>query len=84
MHDFHLANQILKIVLEYAKKYKLKEINLIKIELGEMIEHGERILPENLKYNFQLLAKETPAQKAKLEIKLIKKRIWRIKEIEGK
>lgn len=84
MHDFHLANQILKIVLEYAKKYKLKEINLIKIELGEMIEHGEKILPENLKYNFQLLAKETPAQKAKLEIKLIKKRIWRIKEIEGK
>jgi len=83
MHDLHLANQILKIALEYARKNKLSKINSITIELGNIVEHGERILPENLIFNFKLLAKDTIAKDAKLKIIPIEGEIWRLKEIEG-
>lgn len=83
MHDLHLADQILKIALEYAQKNALKKINSIKIELGDIVEHGERILPENLRFNFKMLAKNTPAQEAELIIKPIQGEIWRLIEIEG-
>jgi Zn finger protein HypA/HybF involved in hydrogenase expression len=84
MHDLHLANQILKIALEYANKNGLSKINSITIELGDIAEHGEKILPENLNFNFKLLAKNTIAQDAELKIIPIKEEAWRLKEIEGK
>jgi Zn finger protein HypA/HybF involved in hydrogenase expression len=84
MHDFHLANEILKITLEAAKKNRLKEISLVKIELGDLTEHGERILPQNLKFNFQLISKDTIAQKAKLIIVPKTGNNWRLVELEGK
>ncbi|MCD5396392.1 MAG: hydrogenase maturation nickel metallochaperone HypA [Candidatus Pacebacteria bacterium] len=83
MHDLHLADKILKTALEYAQKNGLKKITSIKIELGDIVEHGERILPENLEFNFQLLAKNTIAQNAKLKIFSTKGEIWRLLEIEG-
>jgi len=83
MHDLHLADQILKIVLEYAQKNGLKKINSIKIELGDIVEHGERITPENLRFNFNLLSKDTPAQGAELLITPVKGELWRLVEIEG-
>jgi len=83
MHDLHLANQILKIALEYARKNKLSKINSITIELGNIVEHGERILSENLIFNFKLLAKDTIAKDAKLKIIPIEGEVWRLKEIEG-
>ena len=83
MHDFHLADQILKTAVDFAKKNKLKRITVIKIELGEIVEHGERIIPENLKFNFNLLAKNTIAQDAELRIKSIGGDTWRLREIEG-
>ncbi len=83
MHDLHLANQILRIALEYAQKNGLKKINSIKIELGDIVEHGERITPENLRFNFNLLSKDTPAQGAELLIIPVKGELWRLVEIEG-
>ena len=83
MHDLHLANQILKIALEYARKNKLSKINSITIELGNIVEHVERILSENLIFNFKLLAKDTIAKDAKLKIIPIEGEVWRLKEIEG-
>ena len=83
MHDLHLANQILKIALEYARKNKLSKINSITIELGNIVEHGERILSENLIFNLKLLAKDTIAKDAKLKIIPIEGEVWRLKEIEG-
>ena len=68
MHDIHAANAILKIVLAEAKKSNLKKINIITIELGSIIEHGEEINPLNLKFNLRLLAKNTPAEHARIEI----------------
>ncbi len=83
MHDLHLADQILKIALETAKKSGFKKINYLKVELGDFIEHGEKIAPQNLKYNFSLLAKNTPAQNAELIILSVGGQKWKLKEIEG-
>ena len=77
MHDFHLANQIVKIAQEHARKNKLLKINKIVIELGDIIEHGENISPENLKFNINLLL---PCE---VEIKKIKGDKWKLVSISA-
>lgn len=77
MHDFHLANQIIKIAQEHAQKNGLAKINKIVLELGEIVEHGQSISPENLKYNINLLLP------CKVKIKKIKGDEWRLVSIEG-
>lgn len=79
MHDFHLANQIVKLAQDYAAKHNLKKIKKISIELGSIVEHGEVIKPENLKYNINLLLPEVD-----VEIKSIKGDKWKLISIEGK
>lgn len=79
MHDFHLANKIVKLAREYAEKNKLKKINGIFIELGDIIEHDELINPDNLRYNIKLLM---PSIKT-IKIKQIKGDKWKLVSIEG-
>lgn len=84
MHDFYLAKDILDEALKQASRSHLKSIQRLVVSLGDFLEHDEEILPKNLKHNFQLLAKETIAAKARLIIKKInQKSIWRLEEIEG-
>lgn len=78
MHDFHLADQIVKIAKEYAAKNNLSQITEIVIELGDIIEHGEGIKPENLEYNIKLLM---PVESVK--IKKIKGDNWKLVSIDG-
>jgi len=82
MHDFHLADQILKTVLEYAEKNGFKKIKKIELELGSILEHGEYILPENLIFNFNLLSKNTIAENAELNIKKTAGENWKLISIE--
>jgi len=82
MHDWYLANEILKTVLEYAEKNGFKKVSKIEIELGSISEHNEEITPENLFYNFKLLSKNTIAETAELNIKKVKGDSWRLLEIE--
>ena len=82
MHDWYLANEILKTVLEYAQKNGFKKVAKIEIELGSILEHGEYISPENLIYNFKLLSKTTLAESAELEIKKTKGDNWKLISIE--
>ncbi len=79
MHDFHLAQQIIKIAQDHAQKHNLAHIRKIVIELGDIAEHDENIKPENLKYNINLLMPDI-----KVEIKKITGDIWKLKEIKGK
>ncbi|MDD3887392.1 MAG: hydrogenase/urease maturation nickel metallochaperone HypA [Patescibacteria group bacterium] len=84
MHDFHAADNLLKISLSYAQKNKFKKIDKIKIELGKFIEHGQEILADNLKFNIKMLAKGTIAKNS--EIVIIEKRGengYKLIEIEG-
>jgi Zn finger protein HypA/HybF involved in hydrogenase expression len=83
MHDLHFANKILSLTLEEARKNNLKKISRIKIELGEIIEHGQRISPENLEFNLKMLAKGSLAENAKIEIRSVKGEAFRLKEIIG-
>lgn len=90
MHDWHLANEILKTVLEYANKNGFKSVSMVRIELGSLVEHGEEISSENLIHNFKLLSEKTIAKDAKLEIKKVtclpagrKENNWKLLDIEG-
>ena len=83
MHDLHLANKILNLVLEKARKNNLKKISGIKIELGEIIEHGQQITPENLRFNFKMLAKGSIAEGTEIEINSTKKESFVLREIIG-
>lgn len=82
MHDFHLAQQILKTILEYAAKNGLKNISKVGLELGSVIEHGAEILPENLIHNFKLLSEKTIAKNAELKIKKTARGKWKLISIE--
>lgn len=83
MHDLHEANKILKLVLEKAKEAKLKEVKKVVIELGQIIEHGETISAENLKFNLKLLFKGSMAQEALIIVNSAKNNYWKLVEIEG-
>ena len=77
LHDFHLANQIVKIAREHARQNNLSQIKKIMIELGNVIEHDEAIQPDNLAYNINLL------MPCEVEIKTIKGDSWKLIGIEG-
>jgi hypothetical protein len=73
LHDLHLANQIVKIAKERAAGKNIKSISL---ELGDILEHGENITPENLRYNINLLLPDI-----KINIKKISGDFWKLIEI---
>ncbi|MDD5590243.1 MAG: hypothetical protein PHQ47_03685 [Candidatus Portnoybacteria bacterium] len=77
MHDFHLANEIVKIAKEYAKREGLLKISKIVLKLGDIIEHGENISSENLRHNINLL------MPCEVKISKIKGDSWRLVSIEG-
>lgn len=79
MHDLHLAQQIADLAKKEAHKNGLSKIEKIVIGLGNVIEHNEAIVPENLKFNIGLLLPDT-----EVEIHPIDGNIWKLKEIEGK
>ncbi|MFA5188057.1 MAG: hydrogenase/urease maturation nickel metallochaperone HypA [Patescibacteria group bacterium] len=83
MHDLHLANQIMKLILEYAQKNKLKKVTGAVIGLGQITEHGSEIAPENLEFNLKMLAQNTLAEDLNVEIKIIKGDSWVLNEIIG-
>ncbi|MCX6742882.1 MAG: hydrogenase/urease maturation nickel metallochaperone HypA [Candidatus Parcubacteria bacterium] len=83
MHDLHLANQIMKLILEYAQKNKLKKVTGAVIELGQITEHGSEIAPENLEFNLKMLAQKTLAEGLNVVIRKVKGDSWVLKEIEG-
>jgi len=83
MHDLHEANKILKVILDYAQKNNLKKVTKATIDLGIIIEHGEELLPENVRFNIIMLARKTVAEGIEVVINKIKGDSWVLKEIEG-
>lgn len=83
MHDIHAAQSILKTATEYAQKNKLKKINSMVIELGKIIEHDELITPENLKYNIELISKNTIAENCGIIVKRKNNNELKLIEIDG-
>ncbi len=83
MHDLHEADKILKLILEYAGKNKMRKVEKASIELGAVIEHGEEIKAENLEFNIKNLAKGTVADGLEVDIKRGKGEFWKLVSIEG-
>ncbi|MDF1498567.1 MAG: hydrogenase/urease maturation nickel metallochaperone HypA [Patescibacteria group bacterium] len=83
MHDIHAANQILKTALEYAKKNKCKKIDSMTIELGKIVEHDELITPKNLKYNIELISKNTIAEDCEIIVNSKNNKELKLVEIDG-
>ena len=83
MHDFHLADTIYKAIVEESQKNGLKKVIRAEIGLGVIIEHGEEILPENLKFNIKMLAQGGFADGLEIEIGKITGGDWVLKNIEG-
>lgn len=84
MHDLHLANKIYQIVLEQAKNHNFKQVTKIKIELGGVIEHGEKINPYNLRFNIKAFDRGGLLNLAGIEI--VRRKgddYWKLVEITG-
>lgn len=83
MHDFYTAKAVLDKVIQTARRHKLERIQKVEIELGRLEDHGEAITPQNLRFNFKLLAKDTPAEKARLDIKRVRGAFFKVSAVEG-
>lgn len=83
MHDLVAAQDIVKIATKIAKKNKLKSISKIVVRLGNIVEHSEAITPENLLFNFELVKRNTLAERSTLQIKKGKAAELQIEEVIG-
>lgn len=83
MHDLHAADQILKTALKQAQENNLQKITKLKIELGEILEHGKILSAENLRFNLALLSKNTLAHNAEIQIEKTRGDHYMLKAIEG-
>lgn len=72
MHELSLALSILDIVDEYAEKHKFKHVNSLSLTLGKL----SCVETSTLSFAFDLQAKETCADGAKLNFKILPPRIY--------
>ena len=83
MHDLIAAKEILAQIISQAKKNKLNKVTSAKIELGHIADHGEEITKDNLEFNLKMLSKNTLAENLALDIREVKGRDTKLKEIQG-
>jgi len=67
MHELYLAQSILDIVQDYAAKQHFKKVNSISLSFGRM----SCIEPKSLQFAFEVQSKDTLAEKALLEFKIL-------------
>lgn len=68
MHEFSLTKQIVNIVNDAALMHCAVKVNAVHIVAGE----NTGIIPESVQMYFDMIAKDTKAQGAKLDVRLIK------------
>ncbi len=64
MHEFNFAYNIFNIAIKTAETYRAKKIKSIKLEIGDFT----LIVPDILKYSFEIVSKGTIAEGATLDI----------------
>ena len=67
MHELYLAESVLNIVQEYAARQQFKKVNSILLSFGRL----SCIEPKSLQFAFEVQARETPAQNAVLQFKIL-------------
>jgi hydrogenase nickel incorporation protein HypA/HybF len=61
MHELALAQGVLDIVLDVARE---EPVRLVRVRVGEL----QRVLPDSLRFCFQMVAQDSPAAQAELVI----------------
>jgi hydrogenase nickel incorporation protein HypA/HybF len=61
MHELALAQGVLDIVLDLAHD---EPVRLVRVRVGEL----QRVLPESLRFCFELVAQDSPAAQAELVV----------------
>ena len=84
MHDLLLAKEIYTIIKEEARKNNFKEVIVVVIGLGKIIQHQEKITPQNLIYNLKLVDKNKLFVKTNFQILKRNDDSWQLVEIIGK
>src|SRR5262249_23112492 len=69
MHELAIADAVLSLVLEQAADRRVSKI-------GMRIGHLRQVVPSSLRFSFELLARDTPAHDAELEIEAVPVRVW--------
>lgn len=89
MHDFILAKEIIDELMAIMAEKKIDKIKRVNIEIGMISfahdghpEHTEDISVENLQFGLMSIAKNTPLERVKFEIRKVKGDNWKIVEIE--
>ncbi len=67
VHEMSIAQSLLNIILEESSRHSLAVVRQINLRVGAMA----AIVPESLNFCFELLAKGTPAEGARLAIEEI-------------
>ncbi len=67
MHELYLAESILNIVQDYAAKQHFKKVNSISLSFGRL----SCIESRSLQFAFEVQAKETLAENALLDFKIL-------------
>lgn len=71
MHELSLIENVLKIVAELACKEKLVAVTVINLQIGAL----RQVMPEYLEFAFKSAAKNTVAEGAALNVKIVQVRI---------
>ena len=67
MHELYLAESILNIVQDYAAKQRFSKVNSISLSYGRL----SCIESKSLQFAFEVQSKETLAEKASLDFKIL-------------
>lgn len=68
MHEYSLTKQIVHIVNDTARMHGAVKVNTVHLVVGE----NTGIIPESVQMYFDMIAKDTKAWGAKLDVRLIK------------
>jgi hydrogenase nickel incorporation protein HypA/HybF len=67
MHELYLAESIINIIQDYAKRDNFKKVNHVSLSYGRF----SCIEPKALQFSFEVQAKETVADGAELKFKVM-------------
>lgn len=68
MHEVSIAEQIKEVVIQKLKENNCKKVRSINLLIGEMTS----IVPDALKFAFDIVSKKTPMENALVHIKILK------------
>ena len=67
MHELSLAESIIEIVRDYAAEHRFSRVNSLTLSFGRL----SCIEPKALEFAFEIQSKETPAEGACLEFRIL-------------